>query len=248
MRPVAPRHERPPPAAAAASSPLRNGAGLASPAGAPAGAARRAGPGGRGVTRSVVAVGALPGDVEFGCAGALAAHRAAGDSVTVLVLAGRRTGDGVPERRRAQAESAARALDCLLVWGRPAGAGTPAAGTVAAIGDVLGGVEADVVYAPAPDDAHPRRAAVAAAALSAARDSGRVLHYGSPSTGRFAPSLYVDISAHLDRKLAALACLGDAAVDPELVSASARHFGAQARVRFAEAFAPARFVWDVRRA
>jgi LmbE family N-acetylglucosaminyl deacetylase len=60
----------------------------------------------------------------------------------------------------------------------------------------------------------------------------------------------VDISAHLDRKLAALRCHdsrvnGSAMVDPEVVAASARHFGALARVRYAEAFAPARFVWDL---
>jgi hypothetical protein len=34
-------------------------------------------------------------------------------------------------------------------------------------------------------------------------------------------------------------------VDPDVVAASARHYGAQARVRYAEAFAPARFVWDL---
>ena len=34
-------------------------------------------------------------------------------------------------------------------------------------------------------------------------------------------------------------------VEPDVVAASARHFGAQARVRYAEAFAPARFVWDL---
>ena len=62
--------------------------------------------------------------------------------------------------------------------------------------------------------------------------------------------MFVDISAHLDRKITALRChesqvTGSAMVDPEVVTASARHFGAQARVRYAEAFSPARFVWDL---
>jgi LmbE family N-acetylglucosaminyl deacetylase len=111
-------------------------------------------------------------------------------------------------------------------------------------------VEADVVYVHAPDDSHQDHRAAAAATLSAARHSSRILHYRSPSTVRFEPSLFVDISAYLDRKLAALSCHGSqvegsAMVDPEVVAASARHFGAQARVRYAEAFAPARFVWDL---
>ena len=40
--------------------------------------------------------------------------------------------------------------------------------------------------------------------------------------------------SHLDHRAAAAATLS-----------AARHFGAQARVRYAEAFAPARFVWDL---
>jgi LmbE family N-acetylglucosaminyl deacetylase len=201
--------------------------------------------------RSVLAVGAHPDDIERGCAGTLAAHRAAGDAVTMLVLTGGQNEPDAGADRRAEAESAARALDCLLVWGRLMDcAVTTDTGTIAAIENVISGVEADVVYVHAPDDSHQDHRAAAAATLSAARHSSRILHYRTPSTVRFEPSLFVDISAHLDRKLSALSCHGSqvagaATVDPETVSASARHFGAQARVRYAEAFAPARFVWDL---
>ena len=66
------------------------------------------------MTRSVLAVGTHPGDIEFGCAGTLAAHRAAGDSVTMLVLTcdGPDTVPAAGRPRRPHAE-----LDCLLVWG-----------------------------------------------------------------------------------------------------------------------------------
>jgi LmbE family N-acetylglucosaminyl deacetylase len=201
--------------------------------------------------RSVLAIGAHPDDIELGCAGTLAAHRAAGDSVTMLVLTGGQNGPGSTATRRAEAEAAARALDCLLVWGRMVDcAVTAEATTIAAIENVISGVDADVVYVHAPDDSHQDHRAAAAAALSAARHSSRVLHYRSPSTTRFEPTVFVDISAHLDRKLTALACHrsqveASAMVDPEVVAATARHFGAQARVRYAEAFTPARFVWDL---
>ena len=201
--------------------------------------------------RSVLAVGAHPDDIELGCAGTLAAHRAAGDSVTMLVLTGAQNGPGTNADRRAEAEAAARALDCLLVWGRLMDCAVSSdTATIAAIENVISGVAADVVYVHAPDDSHQDHRAAAAATLSAARHSSRILHYGSPSTVRFEPSLFVDISAHLNRKLTALSCHGSqvdgsAMVDPEVVGASARHFGALARVRYAEAFAPARFVWDL---
>jgi LmbE family N-acetylglucosaminyl deacetylase len=201
--------------------------------------------------RSVLAVGAHPDDIELGCAGTLAAHRAAGDSVTMLVLTGGQNGPGTNADRRAEAEAAARALDCLLIWGRQVDCALTAdSSTIAAIEDVVSAVAADVVYVHAPDDSHQDHRAAAAATLSAARHSSRILHYRSPSTIRFEPSMFVDVSAHLDRKIAALSChhsqvAGSAMVDLEVVAASARHYGAQARVRYAEAFVPARFVWDL---
>ena len=225
------------------------------------------------MNRSVLAVGAHPGDIEFGCAGTLAAHRAAGDSVTMLVL----TCDGPGTVASRQAEAAARVLDCLLVWGPQAaerravdrrtqgrtgtdrrarhhlgeqswgqGLVSPDGATVAAIENVLTGVDADVIYVHAGEDANAEHHAAALATLSAARHSSRILHYSGESTLRFEPALFVDVSPYLDRKLAALAEAVQA-VDPELPTGTARHFGAQARVRYAEAFAPARFVWDLTR-
>lgn len=203
------------------------------------------------MTRSVLAVGAHPDDIELGCGGTLAAHREAGDSVTMLVVTGGQNGPGATTGRRREAEAAARSLDCLLIWGSLVDCAVSAdAATIALIERALRETEADVVYVHAPDDSHQDHRAVAAATVSAARHSRRVLHYRSPSTTRFEPTLFVDISAHLDRKIDALSCHGSqvensAMVDPEVVAASARHYGAQARVRYAEAFVPGRFVWDL---
>lgn len=177
--------------------------------------------------RSVLAVGAVAGAVEAGCAGTLAAHRAAGDSVTVLVLSG------------SGGEDSAKALDCLLVHGaKDRSSVTASPDTIATIENVISGIEADVIYAPAPDDARSEHRATAAATLSAARNSSRVLHYTSDTTLRFEPSVFVDVTAYLDTKLALV-------TDPKVAAASARHLGALARVRYAEAFEPSRFVWDL---
>jgi LmbE family N-acetylglucosaminyl deacetylase len=77
-----------------------------------------------------------------------------------------------------------------------------------------------------------------------------VLHYQSPSTLTFTPTVYVDVTAHLSGKLAALRCHASqvdlsAMVEPDAVVASARHWGAQARIGYAEAFAPTRMVLDL---
>ncbi|MEV1286906.1 PIG-L family deacetylase [Micromonospora sp. NPDC049679] len=202
--------------------------------------------------RSVLAVGAHPDDIELGCGGALSAHRAAGDTVTMLVLTGGQNGPGSCLERRREQERAARVLDAVLVWGRLVDCTVaPDAATVTVVETVLRSVAADIVYVHAPDDSHQDHRAAAAATLAATRHGNRILHYRSPSTTQFNPTMYVDISAHLDRKLDAIACHrtqvdASAMVDPEVVVASARHFGAQARTRYAEAFAPVRFVWDLR--
>ncbi|GGK24637.1 LmbE family protein [Pilimelia terevasa] len=202
---------------------------------------------------SVLAVGAHPDDIELGCGGALAAHRAAGDAVTMLVLTGGQNGPGSVAERAQEQEEAAAQLGAVLLWGHAVDCAITAdAGTVSSVEQVIEAVAADVVYVHAPEDSHQDHRAVAAATVSAARRGPRVLHYQSPSTLAFRPSVYVDVAAHLDRKLAALACHrsqvhGSAMVDPEVVAAAARYFGAQARIRYAEAFTPARFVWDLGR-
>jgi LmbE family N-acetylglucosaminyl deacetylase len=202
---------------------------------------------------SVLAIGAHPDDIELGCGGTLSAHRAAGDAVTMLVLTGGQNGPGTVADRVTEQEAAARALDALLLWGHLVDcAVNPDAATIAIVENAIAAVAADIVYVHSPDDSHQDHRATAAAALSAARHTSRVLHYRSPSTARFTPTVYVDIAAHLDRKLAAIACHGSqvegsAMVDPEVVVASARHFGAEGRIKYAEAFAPARFVWDLGR-
>jgi LmbE family N-acetylglucosaminyl deacetylase len=77
-----------------------------------------------------------------------------------------------------------------------------------------------------------------------------VLHYQSPSTLSFSPSVFVDVTAFLGGKLAALGAHSSqvehsAMVEPDAVQASARHWGAQARIGYAEAFAPTRMVLDL---
>lgn len=201
--------------------------------------------------RTVLAVGAHPDDVELGCGGTLAAHADAGDPVTMLVLTGGERGAGSPRQRQREQERAAAALGATLVWGELPDCGVAVSPeTVALVEEVLRRVAADTVYVHAPDDSHQDHRAAAAITLAAARHRSTLLYYRSPTTTAFQPSLYVDIGAHLGRKLQALGCHRsqvEAApmVEPDAVVASARHFGAEARTGYAEPFVAARFVWQL---
>jgi LmbE family N-acetylglucosaminyl deacetylase len=204
--------------------------------------------------RRVLAIGAHPDDIELGCGATLLAHHAAGDVVTMLVMTGGENGpvgsDATEDRRREQ-EEAARILGARLRWGGLVDcAVTPGSATIGVIEQAIRETEAELVYVHAPDDSHQDHRAVAAATLSAARRLSRVMHYQSPSTLTFTPTVFVDVTMQLSGKLAALNAHASqveqsAMVEPDAVVASARHWGAQARIGYAEAFAPTRLVFDV---
>ena len=199
---------------------------------------------------SVLAIGAHPDDIELGCGGALLAHVAAGDRVTMLVVTGGENGPG-DAARHVEQERAARMIGARLVWGGLHDCEVaPNAATVRLIEQVIESTRADLVYVHAPEDSHQDHRAVAAATLGAARRLSRVLHYQSPSTLTFNPTVYVDVTAYLSGKVAALSAHASqvelsAMVEPDAVVASARHWGSQARIGYAEAFQPTRLVLDL---
>jgi LmbE family N-acetylglucosaminyl deacetylase len=204
--------------------------------------------------RNVLAVGAHPDDIELGCGATLLAHSAAGDAVTMLVMTGGENGpgnDAAVVGRRAEQDRAARILGARLLWGGLRDCTvTPDARTVAIVERAIRETAADAVYVHAPDDSHQDHRAVAAATLAAARRLSRVLHYQSPSTLTFSPTTFVDVTAFLSGKLAALGAHASqvelsAMVEPDAVVASARHWGAQARIGYAEAFTATRMVLDL---
>jgi LmbE family N-acetylglucosaminyl deacetylase len=182
------------------------------------------------------------------------AHAAAGDAVSVLVMTGGENGPGdggLPALRRREQEAAARVLGARLLWGGLTDCRVAAdAGTITVVERVIAEVGADVVYVHAPDDSHQDHRAVAAVTVSAARRLSRVVHYQSPSSLAFSPSVFVDVTGFLSGKLAALRAhasqvASSAMVEPDAVVAAARYWGSQARVGYAEAFAPTRLVLDL---
>jgi LmbE family N-acetylglucosaminyl deacetylase len=203
--------------------------------------------------RRVLAVGAHPDDIELGCAGTLLAHRARGDAVAMLVMSKGELGPQDEHSRVAEQEEAAGLLGAELYWGDFEDAAIPS-GCVAVniVQDVMTRVEPDVIYTHTLDDTHQDHRATAMATMAAARRSCRILCFEAPSSLRFAPTLFVDISEQLGRKVRALRAhwsqvLKNGLVDIEAVEAAARYRGFQARLRLAEAFEIERFVWDLDR-
>ncbi|WP_314646005.1 response regulator [uncultured Microbacterium sp.] len=178
----------------------------------------------------VLAVGAHPDDVEIGVGGALSAHAAAGDDITILTLSrGSRGGDA--DSRQNESLAAAEMLGARLflkdlVDTEISGGGS----TVRLIEEVVQQVQPTVVYTHSPHDRHQDHRAINEATTVATRNVGTVACYQSPSsTIDFRPTRFMRIDGYVEQKLRLLACFDSQTasrsyLDPEFVRATARYW------------------------
>jgi LmbE family N-acetylglucosaminyl deacetylase/CheY-like chemotaxis protein len=179
----------------------------------------------------VLAVGAHPDDVEIGVGGILAAHRAAGDTVTILTLSRGGKG-GEPTDRQHESLAAAELLGARLFLEDLVDTEISNTGpTVAIIERVVREVSPTVVYTHSAHDSHQDHRAVHEATLVATRGVRMVACFQSPSsTVDFRPSRFVSIDGFTDKKLELLECFGSQAairtyLEPDFVLAIARYWG-----------------------
>jgi LmbE family N-acetylglucosaminyl deacetylase len=197
----------------------------------------------------VLGIGAHPDDLELGCAGTLARHVAQGDDVTMLVVTAGQAGPGEVSLRVSEGKAAARALGAdILFGGLPDG--SVSNHELALVHLSEGAVRhtgAGTVYTHGAKDSHQDHRAVAMASMGACRAVQRVLCYDSPSSLGFRPSVFVDITTTLDKKVAALdvhqsQVHNSAMASLSLVTTQAGYRGFQARCEAAEGFEPLRLV------
>lgn len=197
----------------------------------------------------ILAIGAHPDDIEFGCGAALFRFRQQGYAIHGLVVS-----DGVnggPQRpeilrdvrlREAIGGGRAIGLETLIALAMPD------CGLFARRTEVREGIEAaidalkpDIVLTHTPVDLHLDHQLVFEATNEAARSVPSLLCYENPNTPpSFRPTLFVDVTAHLYRKIHALQCHVSQAGKPyfsrEVIRSIARMRGNQAKVRYAEGF------------
>jgi LmbE family N-acetylglucosaminyl deacetylase/CheY-like chemotaxis protein len=178
--------------------------------------------------QNVLAVGAHPDDVEIGVGGTLAAHRVAGDAVTILTLS-RGTRGGA--NREAESMRAADMLGARLFLEDLVDTQIMSTGpTIEIIERVIRQVNPTVVYTHSVHDRHQDHRAVHEATMVAARSIPTVACFQSPSTTLdFRPSRFVLIDGLTQRKLDLLACFTSQAgirkyLDPGFVVATARYW------------------------
>lgn len=179
----------------------------------------------------VLAVGAHPDDVEIGAGGILAAHQAAGDSITILTLSrGARGGDA--DSRQFESLASAELLGARLFLKDLVDTEISAGGdTVRLIEDVVREVKPTIVYTHSKHDRHQDHRAVNEAVMVATRSVPTVACFQSPSaTIDYRPTRFVRIDQFLERKFALLDCFNSQTeasrdyLERDFVTATARYW------------------------
>ena len=203
---------------------------------------------------NVLAIGAHPDDIEYGCGGMLAKYAKKGHEVYLFVASdGARGGDA--EVRRREQEDSARVLGVRDVfWGGYLDTEVPLSRElIVQLEAVIRKIGPRMIFVNSPDDTHQDHRHLAQCASSATRYVPNYLFYEVPSTQNFAPNCSTDIADVLDTKLACLEAhhsqMAKTNIEDltilELARSCATFRGIQARVKYAEAFQSVRLLLNL---
>ena len=194
---------------------------------------------------NILAIGAHPDDIEFGCGGALIKYAQKGHRIFLLVMTGGGLGGSVTVRTREQKNSGKILGVQKIFWGGYED--THLIMDVDLIGkieSVIAEVKPDFIFCNFPDDTHQDHRHLAQAIMSATRYIRNVLFYEGPTTQNFSPQVFIDISDALEKKEKALRAHRSQVMKTniedlsilEVARSSANFRGIQSRVKYAEAF------------
>lgn len=203
---------------------------------------------------TILAIGAHPDDIEFGCGGTLIKYVDRGHRVILLVMT--QGGQGGDAAQRFDEQEAARQIvgahsvywggleDTLVQTNKQ---------TIGRIEEVIAGINPDFIFCNFPNDTHQDHRNLAQATISATRNLRNVLFYEGPTTWGFDPYVFVDISDTLERKIAALQAHASQVNKTnienlsivQIAKSSANFRGIQGRVKFAEAFCALRLFINI---
>lgn len=203
---------------------------------------------------NILAIGAHPDDIEFGCGGTLIKYAEKGHNVFLLVLTVGSVG-GDPELRKREQEKAAKFMKAKQVfWGNFPDTEIPLNKIlISTIENAIHKTKPHTVFFNYCDDIHQDHRTTAQACISATRYIREVLFYEVPTSKNFEPNVFVDIKDVLDRKLELLK-LHASQVDKtrvenltilESAQSCANFRGYQGRVKYAEGFKALRILKEI---
>ncbi len=200
---------------------------------------------------NILAMGAHPDDIEYGCGGTLLKAASEGHRVYLHVLTDGAEGGDPIVRRREQEEAASLMGAKDLFWGELKDTAFPSEREVITVLDrCIDKVKPDEVYFNYFDDIHQDHRSLSQCALAASRYVENVIFYEDYTTCNFEPNLFVNIGDVLEKKIQLLAVFNSQISKPfpgdldmlDSVRAIANYRGYQSKVKYAEGFKNFRFV------
>ena len=202
----------------------------------------------------ILAIGAHPDDVEFGCGGTLIKYARQGHDVSLLVMTDG-GGGGVGRIRRQEQQAAGDILGVSrLFWGEYPDTAIPLdRESIQRVERVILDVRPDFIFVHSQDDTHQDHRHLSVTTITATRYTRNVLFYEGPTTQNFSPNVFVNIDGILQDKIAALQAHGSQVTKTNIegmnildIVRSSTHFrGIQGRVQNAEAFVPLRLFINI---
>jgi LmbE family N-acetylglucosaminyl deacetylase len=203
---------------------------------------------------NVLAIGAHPDDIEYGCGGTLTLYSQKGHDVHLFVASDGSLGGDPAVRRREQDDSKVVIGAQQVFWGGYRDTEVPYnRELIVRLEEVIHQVRPTMIFVNYPDDTHQDHRHLAQAAVSATRYVPNFLFFEGPSTQHFAPNCYTNIEKVLDKKLVCLEAHRSQVTKTniedltilELAVSCANFRGIQARVKYAEAFQSVRLLLDL---
>ncbi|MFH1783747.1 MAG: PIG-L family deacetylase [bacterium] len=203
---------------------------------------------------NILAIGAHPDDIEYGCGGTLLKYIRSGHNVFLLVLTHGGVG-GAPDTRMKEQEKAVEFMKAKgLFWGGFKDTElVDNRELIAKIEEVVNKVAPDIVLLNYYNDTHQDHRALTNAAISATRYIKEVLFYEVPTSRDFQPNIFVDIQDISRVKLMLLSIHASQAQRTkvknltilESAQSCANFRGFQGRVKYAEGFKALRILRDI---
>ena len=203
---------------------------------------------------NILAIGAHPDDIEFGCGGTLIKYTRQGHKVYLLVAThGDQGGDGNVRAKELRRSAQIMGATDLFIFEYPDTKLPLDKELISRIEDVIKVVSPNIIFVHYFDDTHQDHRALSKATTSATRYIKNVLFYEVPTTQNFAPTVFTDIDNELEDKIACLEAHASQVTKTNIegltivdFARSAAHFrGIQGRVKNAEGFIPLRLFVNV---
>lgn len=201
---------------------------------------------------NILAIGAHPDDLEYGCGGTLLKLARMGHKIHIMVVTSGEMG-GNPGIRKKEQERSAKILKAKLYWGNFTDTNIPLnKDLINKIEEVIHQVNPNLILVHHFDDTHQDHRKVSQAATTATRFIRNVVFFESLTTITFNPTVFVDVSSVMSKKYTLVKAHKSQVFQTKIpnhsiienVRSTAIYRGYQHRCKYAEGFIPLRLSLD----